>query len=120
MKIAANLILTILFAIPLHAQQDRISRITLYSGLAFDLGTTEAARRAGYQEANPILGQNPYRRIATATGLTVGTDWLIQRYIRPEHPKLARVLNFTIGSVHIGAGVWNLKYPKSSTTRASF
>jgi hypothetical protein len=93
------------------AGQDAIyeaSRIVLYSGLAFDLGTTEQNMRNGFIEGNPILGQNVYRRFAIATGATVGTDFLT-KWLYKDHPRAAKIINFTVGGLHYGAGVYNVR-----------
>jgi hypothetical protein len=85
------------------------SRFVLYGGLAFDLGTSEVAMRAGAEEMNPILGQNRYRRVGLAVGLTIATDLLTRSLARDGHSKLATTLNFIAGGLHVGAGAWNIK-----------
>ena len=84
------------------------SRIALYSGLTFDLISTEVALRAGARESNPILGQNPYRRVGIATGITVATDLWTRRLKLDGHPKLATVVNAVAGGIHFSAGAWNI------------
>ena len=82
------------------------SRVVLYGGLAVDLGTTERAISRGAVEMNPALGQGRGQRMGVAIGGTVLVD-LVTRGMRREHPRFARVLNFLVGSVHVGAGAWN-------------
>jgi hypothetical protein len=82
------------------------SRITMYSGLAWDLTTTVAIKAP---EANPILGQHPVRQVAISTGLTVVSDLLTHYLQKQGHEKLATVFDFTVGSIHFGAGMWNLR-----------
>jgi len=93
-----------------HAQElHSLSRIALYSGLAFDLGTTEANLRMGYREANPLLGQNPYQRTGIVIGSAVVVDMSSRWLRRNGHPRLAVALNLFGGCVHFGAGAWNLR-----------
>lgn len=82
------------------------SRLTLYSGLAFDLTTTVRIKQP---EANPVLGQHPVRQVAFSSGLTVASDLLTHHLKRQGHTKLATIFNYTVGSIHIGAGVWNIQ-----------
>jgi len=84
------------------------SRIALYSGTGFDLTTTEVGIHRGFQEANPILGQNRIQRNGVMIGTVVLTDVMTRR-LRPTHPKLATVLNGVIGGLHFSAGGWNLQ-----------
>ncbi len=92
-----------------HSKVYTASRITLYSGLAWDLGTTEVILKAGGRELNPVLGQNPYRRIGLAIGSTVAVDFATRWFRKNGHPKAATVINFVFGSVHIGAGIHNVR-----------
>jgi hypothetical protein len=82
------------------------SRIAMYSGLAWDLTTTVAIKNP---EANPILGQHPVRQVAVSSGLTVLSDLLMHHLQKQGHKKLATVFDFTVGAMHFGAGVWNLR-----------
>lgn len=104
-----GLIVLIAISATVHAQSLYTpSRLALYSGLAFDLGTSEYGSRVGATEGNPILGDNRAKRIPLAIGLTIATD-LLTRSMKRDHPRIATVCNFIVGSVHVGAGVWNLK-----------
>jgi hypothetical protein len=86
------------------------SRVALYSSLALDIATTERVLRNGGRELNPLLGQNPYRRNATAIGLTLAGDLLGTRWLRKNgHPKLATVTNFVLSGLHFGAGIHNAR-----------
>ena len=109
MKTIAILILLTAVSTDVLAQSTySASRIALYSGLTFDLISTEAALRAGARESNPILGQNPYRRIGIAAGITVATDMWTRRLRRGGHPKLASIVNAVAGGIHFSAGAWNV------------
>ena len=109
MKTISLLILLAATPITMQAQSAyNASRITLYSGLTFDLISTEAALRTGARETNPILGQNPYRRVGIATGITVATDLWTRRLKLDGHPKLATVVNAVAGGIHFSAGAWNI------------
>jgi hypothetical protein len=94
-----------------HAQDHAYatSRVALYGGTAWDLGTTEVILKAGGRELNPVLGQNPYRRISVAIGATVATDLATRWFKKNGHPKLAAVINFAFGAAHIGAGIHNVR-----------
>ena len=109
MKKIAILILLAATPITMQAQAAyNASRITLYSGLTFDLISTEAALRAGARESNPILGQNPYRRVGIAAGITVATDLWTRRLKLDGHQKLASIVNAVAGGIHFSAGAWNI------------
>lgn len=105
-----TLLLVLLFSVSASAQ-DRaytFSRLALYQGAAFDVITTERALLRPYtREMNPVLGNTRGRRVATVAGLTIATDFITRKLHRDGHTKAARITNFIIGSVHIGAGVWN-------------
>jgi hypothetical protein len=81
------------------------SRITMYSGLAWDLTTTVAIK---YPEANPILGQHPVRQVVVSSGLTILSDVLTHHLQKQGHQKLATIFDFVVGSIHFGAGLWNV------------
>jgi hypothetical protein len=78
------------------------SRLTHFAGLAADLRTTEVFRTRGILEANPILGQNRYRRLALASGSALTSDFVIGKWVRPKHPRVATVFNFAAGWIHLG------------------
>jgi hypothetical protein len=82
------------------------SRITMYSGLAWDLTTTVAIK---YPEANPILGQHPVRQVAVSSGLTILSDVLTHHLQKQGHERLATIFDFVVGSIHFGAGLWNIR-----------
>lgn len=103
------LFLIVAFAGALPAQSLDVSRIALYGGLTADLITTQSALNAGYKEANPILGQNPYRRGGLAVAGSVAVDLAARWIKRDGHPKIAAVLKFIGGGAHVGAAVWNVR-----------
>lgn len=90
---------------PFHLSK---SQAFLYAGTAFDLWTTRTAARRGYSEANPILGQSPYRQSAFAVGGAMAVDLLSRWAAREGHPKAAKILRVIGGGAHVGAGLWNL------------
>jgi hypothetical protein len=109
-RVFACCLLLLLCAIPVYGQSAyTTSRITLYSGLGFDLGTTEVILKSGGRELNPVLGQSPYRRVGVAIGSTVVVDVATKWLRKNGHPRAATVINFVFGSVHIGAGVHNIR-----------
>ena len=90
-----------------HVSPYNLSRVALYSGAVFDITTTVAIRNV--PEANPVIGQQPVRQIAMVGGLTVISDSLSRELKKDGHPKAATIINFITGSVHFGAGIWNIK-----------
>ena len=106
-RLVKTLLSLMLICPEIHGQSTYdYSRITMYSGLVWDLTTTVAIRAP---EANPILGQHPVRQVAVSTGLTVLSDLLTHYLQKQGHEKLATVFDFTVGSIHFGAGIWNLR-----------
>ncbi len=105
-------LLLALLLLPATAQAQHAystSRITLYGGMAWDLGTTEVILKSGGRELNPVLGQSPYRRVGLVIGTTVAADLATRWFRKNGHPKAAAVINFAFGSVHIGAGIHNVR-----------
>ncbi len=104
------LIALLLLPATAHAQHAySTSRIALYGGMAWDLGTTEVILKAGGRELNPFLGQSPYRRVGLVIGSTVAADLATRWLRRNGHPKAASVVNFAFGSAHLGAGIHNVR-----------
>src|SRR5689334_13194260 len=73
------------------------SRITMYSGLAWDLTTTVSIK---CPEANPILGQHPVRQVVISSGLTILSDVLTHHLKNQGHERLATIFDFVVGSIH--------------------
>lgn len=82
-------------------------------GDAFDLWTTFGAIDRGGYEANPLMAGLGDRNKAGIATLNIGLQTglvLFNHYFlyKRGHKKIATVLNFATGAVHVGAGVHNL------------
>lgn len=84
------------------------SRIALYCGTGLDLATTEVGIHRGLKEANPLLGQNRWRRDGMLIGTAIAAD-LAARRLRVTHPRLATVMNCVLGGMHFSAAAMNGK-----------
>ncbi len=105
----------LLFPVTAHAQ----ARQFFWASVGFDLGTSEAARRAGMVEQDPIL-ENAFtrwsdRRIGapvTSDLIVVGIGVAFDRFamkIRYTHPKLMTAFFIMAGAPHAVVAIKNLR-----------
>ena len=84
------------------------SRIMLYSGATFDLGSTLEGRSFGLRERNRLAGQHPVVITTYVMGTTVALDFATRYLARHGHPTAASRINFAIGGAHATAGIYNV------------
>lgn len=84
-----------------------ISRGVLLAGHVVDMTTTEIFLHRGYQEGNPLLRNRAARYFIASTGTAVIDR--ITNQMHPDHPRIAKAINFAFGGGRILVGVtWNL------------
>lgn len=85
-----------------------LSRITLYSGAAADIASTEIRmQQSGFRELNPVLGQDRARRIGTVVGGTIAVDLLSRYLYKSGRTRSAAVLNYAVGTMHFSFAIRN-------------
>ena len=104
-----NVVLLMAIFASLAPAQNAASRAVLYGGVGLDMGTTWQGMRSGNLELNPILGQNPKQHAAIVIGSAIAVDLVTRHLSRTGHGKLAAATNFSIGGLHIVAGIHNLR-----------
>jgi len=92
------------------------SELAVVIGHAVDLGSTQNCLGAGRcREVNPRLAryESPVTFAVAKFGV-VGVQLWIVRKMKKEHPKLAAVTNFTIGSGFIALGMRNARVGRTA------
>jgi hypothetical protein len=88
---------------------DIVLRALLYLSAGLDLGTTWKGMSMGQKEANPILGQSPYRQAAIVFGSVIGVDIATRYAVNFGVSWLAIVGLSLVAGVHLFAAALNLR-----------
>jgi hypothetical protein len=107
MKRALFVVVVLLVASSARAQLLPISKGVFFSGLALDSVTTAHNLSAGGTELNPMLPNSPGGAVAVSAAIQVVSYWATRKWVEPQSKRLASVVYFISGGVHLGAGTYN-------------
>lgn len=109
-------LMCILFLCGIASAQEQPEQKTLDASAYYLIGSTAAdylssqwLDRTKHREGNTYLGDNPAMQAALMTGTTVLSLYTAKMLRETGHPRAAKITNYIIGSLHLGAATWNIQ-----------